>query len=102
MGASIASTIDAACELTAYCTTGCMGGVAVDAHALAHRFGAGADLHGRPIQAAIRCRRCGARGVTWQVTPLETRAMGMGYRGPEWASGTTNVGTGSALGIATG
>ena len=79
MGATIASTIAAACELTAYCRAGCPMGAAVDASALAERFGGGADLHGDAVQRAMRCRRCGARGATWQVTPIEARRAGTGF-----------------------
>ena len=83
MGASIASTIAAACELTAYCRAGCPGGVSVEASALIERFGGEADLHGRAVQETMTCRRCGARGATWQVTPLETRKAGTAF-GRNW------------------
>ena len=58
--------------LRAYCRRhGCWHSAEMDPHDLVSRVGGGADLYGRRLQSAIRCRMCGARGASWIAAPLD-------------------------------
>lgn len=72
MGMTLDNVRRMKCRLTAYCTRDRTGtGEAphsgpVDLDMLIERFGTEADVYGRAIQRAMRCKECAAPGAEWR------------------------------------